>query len=298
MNSDSQLETQIETVIENRVNRRNFFKQAGMLGLGAAAAGVALTSNSAEAQSNSQQVTDTTAEILTAFLIAEDLEATMYYNALIGGLITDPKLAGPGGSAKNVTSGGNAGNVAYMRAALYQEFQHGATIRALLTGTSGTTTNDPAQTFYFPNGVFDTLSAFLPFALAIESAGVGAYLNLVQEFAYKAGASGTGGLRGGDTKYTAKQYGLFARIGASILGTESAHRALINDLAGTVPANDYVYQQLDGITAVYTGSKSAAAVLTPYFTSTTPNSTGYSLQTALKNAGQVWLQTGGSLQNT
>ena len=45
---------------------------------------------------------DTAAQIFTAALIAEDLAVTAYFNALTGGVIQDPNLAGSGGTATNV----------------------------------------------------------------------------------------------------------------------------------------------------------------------------------------------------
>ena len=294
------MQTDLEALLQNMtrtsVDRRSFFQKAGYFGIGAAVSGLALADKPAQAQSNSQQVTDTTAEILTAFLIAEDLATTFYYNGLIGGVIQDPALAGPGGSAKNVTSGGNLGDVEYLRAALYQEFEHAALFRDLLTGTTANSQNDAYQTFYFPAGTFDTLSSFLGILDALENAFIGAYLNMVQEFAYKSSAAISGGLRGGDTKYSAKQYGLFSRIGASILGVECEHRVLGRVIGNSNPANNVAFEQLDGLTAVYTGSKSAVMALTPFLTPST--GPAYSLQTAIKNAGQVWISTGGGLQST
>lgn len=121
---DTQIETAAQSRLEARFDRRKFVRQAGMLGLGAVASGIALAGKPAEAQSPSQSM-DTTAEIFTAFLIAEDLATTFYYNGLISpGVIQNVNLAGPGGSATNVTASGNLGNVEYVRAALSEEIAH------------------------------------------------------------------------------------------------------------------------------------------------------------------------------
>ena len=64
---------------------------------------------SGERAEEAAQAKDTVAQIATAALIAEDLATTFYYNGLVGGVITDPNLAGPGGTADNVGSGGNPG---------------------------------------------------------------------------------------------------------------------------------------------------------------------------------------------
>ena len=79
-----------------------------------------------------EQAKDTVKEIFTAALIAEDLATTFYYNGLIGTVIQDPNLAGSSGSATNVTSSGNAGNVNYVQAALTEEISHANLFRSLL----------------------------------------------------------------------------------------------------------------------------------------------------------------------
>src|SRR5579872_4069404 len=112
------------------IGRRRFLRTAGVLGLGAAAA--TLTAKAAIDESESsqasaqelQQSKDTVKEIFTAALIAEDLATTFYYNGLVGPVIQDVNLAGPGGSATNVTAAGNFGNVDYLRAALTEEIAH------------------------------------------------------------------------------------------------------------------------------------------------------------------------------
>jgi len=285
----TELESQIASISQARLDRRKFFRQAGYFGLGAAASGLALTSTPAQAQSNPYQTQDTTAEILTAFLIAEDLASTFYFNGLIGPVIQDVNLAGPGGSATYVTSKGNAGNVAYLRAALYQEIEHTQIFRSLLGSKSNTT--DPVQTFYFPTGTFDTLSNFLGILDALENAFIGAYITVVQEFAVKAALAASGKLTGPDAKYSPQQYEIFAKSAASIMGIECEHRVLGRVIGGTDPANNLNYEQLDGLQSIYNGPHSAVVALTPFLTSTT--GPGYSLGTALYEARRVWLATTG-----
>ena len=84
--------------------RRTFFRNLGRLGLGAAATGLAMNG---VPKLRAQSATDATAanqdtanQILTTALVAEDLAATCYYNGLIGTVMSDPNLAGPGGSAR------------------------------------------------------------------------------------------------------------------------------------------------------------------------------------------------------
>src|SRR5579883_260056 len=98
-------------------SRRRFFRSAGAMGAGAAAV---LTVGRPASLSAQQPIGnfrfDTPQQIFTAALIAEDLATTFYYNGLVGGAIQDPNLAGPGGTATNITAQGNAGNVNYLQA--------------------------------------------------------------------------------------------------------------------------------------------------------------------------------------
>jgi len=102
----------VETNAQVRLGRRTFLSQAGLAGLGAAAATLALSGtqrafaeseSAAERMEEAEQAKDTVKEIFTAALIAEDLATTFYYNALIGPVIQDPNLAGPGGTATGNT---------------------------------------------------------------------------------------------------------------------------------------------------------------------------------------------------
>lgn len=286
MDIDSQIATRLAAVADirpdgPRLDRRKLFRQAGMFGLGAAVAGLALKGTPAKAQANTYQVSDTVAEMFTAFLIAEDLATTFYFNGLIGPVIQDPNLAGPGGNANHVTSQGQKNNVNYLQAALAQEIDHANYFRTLLTGSASGTASDPYQTFYFPAGTFDTLAPFLGILNALENAFIGAYLTLIQELAYKASAAEIGMLTGGDAKYSAKQYTSFAAVAASILGVESEHRVLGRDIGGERPANNLIYEQTDGLTSIYNGPSSAVVALTPFLAPSPSFSQGYSLATAL-----------------
>ena len=284
----------IAAAADVRLDRRKLFRQAGMFGFGAAVSGLALSGTPAKAQANASQVKDTVAEMFTAFLIAEDLATTFYYNGLIGGVIQDPNLAGPGGSATRVTSGGNLGNVNYLQAALVQEKDHANYFRTLLTGTANGAGSDPYQTFYFPAGTFDTLAPFLGMLNALENAFIGAYLTLIQELAYKASAAETGMLTGGDTKYSAKEYTSFAAVASSILGVESEHRVLGRVIGNENPANNLIYEQTDRLTSIYNGPNSAVIALKPFLAHSVSFSQGFSLATALANYQSVTLSIGTS----
>lgn len=295
------LPVSIDEIAKQRLARRRFLTQAGLFSLGAAAtltlgsqkASADEKESQAEATGEFEQSKDTVKEIFTAALIAEDLATTFYYNGLIGPVIQDPNLAGPGGTATNVTSAGNAGNVNYLQAALTQEIGHANLFRSLL-GISAASA-DPVQTFYFPAGVFDTLGAFCGMLNALENAFIGAYLNAIQEFATKSAV-----VRGGynrwrapeDNGYTAEQLDYFAKVSATIMGVESEHRVLGRVISNANPANNLAYESTDGLNAVYSGPNSAVAALTPFLTSTT--GPGYSLETALENQSTVSLPVTGA----
>jgi Ferritin-like domain len=278
--------------------RRSFVTRAGIFGLSAAAAAF-LPGTPVRADGNGREDLDnlsgdTAQEIFTAALIAEDLASTFYYNGLTGPVITDPNLAGPGGTATNVISNGDAGNVGYFRAALGEEITHANLLRSLIGKTSSTT--DPVQTFYLPSSAFETIGGFTALLDALENAFIGAYLTATIEFAQMAvDAKGFGHQQrdafGKPYKTTDLEY--FAQVAASIMGVEAEHRVLGRDVSGMIPANNVNYEQQDGLTSVFNGKKSAVVALTP-FLAPGPGLTAYSLQDALTNAGKVVLAVQGA----
>ena len=293
----------VDAITQQRLARRQFLARAGVISLGTAA-GLTLSArlgsaegrdSPAESAQETAQAKDTVKEIFTAALIAEDLASTFYYNGLVGPVIQDPNLAGPGGSATNVSNSGNAGNVNYLQAALTQELQHGQLFRSLLGISQGS--QDPVQTFYFPAGTFDTLSAFTGLLNALENAFIGAYLNAIQEFATKSAqkrdrdGSWHDSGDSGDKDYTAEQLDYYAKVAASIMGVESEHRVLGRVISNSNPANNLAYETTDGLNAVYNGSKSAVAALTPFLSSST--GPGYPLATVFSQQSTVSLPISG-----
>ncbi len=285
-------------IVNGALPRRSFVTRAGLVGLSAAAAaflpGTPLRADDDEREGRDNLSGDTAQEIFTAALIAEDLASTFYYNGLVGPVIMDPNLAGPGGSATNVTSAGNLGNVEYFRAALSEEIAHANLLRSLIGKTASST--DPVQKFYLPTGTFDTLAAFTGVLDALENAFIGAYLNATIEFAQM--AVDTRGYESVQRDASGKPYKTtdleyFAQVAASIMGVESEHRVLGRVVSNTNPANNLNYEQTDGLTSVYNGKKSAVVALTPFLA---PGNglTEYSLQTALTNAGSVSLAAQGA----
>lgn len=277
-------------------DRRSFFKSAGVAGLGAAAA---LTIGGDKPLMAQQQVGnfrfDTPVEVFTAALIAEDLATTFYYNGLIGGAIQDPSLAGPGGTAMNVTASGNVGNVNYLQAALSEEIAHANLLRTLLAGSSAA--SDPIQTFYLPAGSFDTAPAFLSLLDTLENAFIGAYLLAVRGFAFMSVQPQAGsGYSFNGTAYSSQQLQYYGEVAASIMGVEAEHRVLGRVISNSNPANNVCYEQNAGLDAVYNGPTSAVAALTP-FLAPGKGLVAYSFATALKNSSSVSLACTGGLPN-
>ncbi|HEX3967985.1 MAG TPA: ferritin-like domain-containing protein [Edaphobacter sp.] len=278
--------------------RRSFVTGAGVLGLSAAAAaflpGMPVRAEGFDGDDLDNLSGDTAQEIFTAALIAEDLASTFYYNGLTGPVITDPNLAGPGGSAANVMPSGDAGNVGYFRAALGEEITHANLLRSLIGKTSSTT--DPVQTFYLPSSAFETIAGFTGLLDALENAFIGAYLTATIEFAQMAVDAKGFGRRQRDAfgkPYKTTDLEYFAQVAASIMGVEAEHRVLGRDVSGMIPANNVNYEQQDGLTSVFNGKKSAVVALTP-FLGPGPGLTAYSLQDALTNASKVVLPVQGA----
>lgn len=285
------------------VSRRSFVTGATMFGLGAATSSImsACGGTASKGAVSAAAATDTAANILTAALIAESLAITTYYTALSSqGVISDPNLAGSGGTAINVSANGNQVNVAYLQGALLEEVAHAQALRSLLglpTNGSGDAAAGVPQTFYFPSGTFSSLTGFLPVLLALETAFIGAYMTAVEEFASMAagynGFSATQTNPGsGGGNLTQADLVLYAKVAASILGVESEHRALVRaipavtlnapEFAGInlIPANNVNYESDAGLTGLITSvtgssNTTAAATLGPFISSgTNPVSVG------------------------
>jgi len=250
--------------LKSAPNRRSFLRNAATASAGVAALGLADTKKLFASSSTTPASPDTPAEIFTAALVAEDLAITFYYNALIGEVIQDPNLAGPGGTATSISPTGNQSNVYYLRAALHEENIHADLFRSLL-GITGAPFNDPYQKFYFDPLVFLNINAFVAMLQTLENAFIAAYLAAVQEFSLLA-ATGVPQTLGGVT-YQPTDFVYYAGIAASILGVESEHRALGRSISPDIfPANNLNYESQDGIYTVYNGATSAVAALTPFLT--------------------------------
>ncbi len=280
-------------VVKKNFDRRRFLQATGVAGLGAAAttliggSATVLAAQSLSPKSGAVQdplTKDTPAQIFTAALIAEDLATTFYYNGLVGAVLQDPALAGPGGTVTHAPNG-DQDNINYLRAALNEEYTHAALFRSLL-GISGSA-SDPVQTFYFPAGTFDTLTPFIATLEALENAFIGAYLAAIHEFARMAAVAGTG------SDFTSGELAYFSEVSASIMGVECEHRVLGRDIASETPANNRHYEIVDGIRSVFNGTHSAVVALTPFLTAST--GPGFSFADAIANASSVWLPVGGGL---
>jgi hypothetical protein len=280
------------TVSGAGLNRRSFLSGATFAGLGAATATVLSGAGLRKlAAVSAAEARDTAADILTAALIAESLAITTYYTALSSeGVITDPNLAGAGGTAIDVSASGSVINVAYLQGALLEEVAHAQLLRTLLGLPADGSKDDGAgipQTFYYPRGTFESLKGFLPVLLALETAFIGAYMTAVEEFASMAAgyngfddkqanpASASGDLTQGDLI-------LYAKVASSILGVEAEHRALVRGIPAVtleapnyagidlIPANNLHYESSAGLTGLIVSvnghnQSTAAAALTPFF---------------------------------
>jgi hypothetical protein len=269
------------------VDRRAFIRNAG----GAAVATAAALAAGTGTLHASTTVADTPQEIFTAALVAEDLATTFYYNMLTGSVIQSGDLAGRGGTAVAPSSSGQADNVDYIRAAIYQEIQHANLFRSLL-GLSNSAA-DPYQTFYFNPALFSDFTSCLSYLVLFENIFIGAYLAATVEFGLLAAQGQT--LTFSGQQFAPTDLAFYAQVAASILGIESQHLALGRSLnPNIIPANNINYQQQGSVLTVYNGSHSAVAALTPYLAPASGTS-AYSLQTALTGAPSVWLQTGGNI---
>lgn len=273
------------------VNRRSFLKNAGTATAAVAAMGLAAPKNLLAAPvPGTPPSPDTPAEIFTAALVAEDLAVTFYYNGLIGGVIQDVNLAGPGGTALDITASGSVSNVGYLRAAFYEEKAHSYLFRQLLGRANYSYADDPYQTFYLPTGTFDSLTPFITVLEALENAFIAAYMAAVQEFTLMAAQATP--MKIGNWTYYPWDFAYYAGLAASILGVESEHRALGRAIVPTlIPANQLNYEQQNGIFTVYNGATSAVAALTPFLS---PGSglTAYSLAPAFTNTDLALTATG------
>lgn len=288
----------IKQMVAGGVDRRKFLTNVSMFGLGAATSAIAIGCGGTKMKSVSAgSQTDSAADILTAALIAESLAITTYYTALSSsGVITDSNLAGPGGTAVNVSDSGSQINVAYLQGALLEEVSHAQLLRQLLglpASGSGDAGAGVPQTFFYPNGTFSSLSNFLPVLVALEEAFIGAYMTAVEEFAsmaagYNSFSSTQANPAMSGSNLTQADLVLYAKVAASIMGVECEHRALVRGIPAVtiaspmyagltlIPANNMNYESDAGLTGLITSvsgdsSTTAAGALNPFISSSGGN---------------------------
>ena len=273
------------------LGRRNFFAGLGKAALGSTAALLFGDLPLLQGQNTSANQ-DTAVQILQAAVIAEDLATAFYYSGLTGPVITDPSLAGAGGTATSGT--GNVPNVTYLRAALGQEIAHANLLRAV--GAFGAdATIDPYQTFYFPAGTFTSITMFIATLEALENAFIGAYLNAIREFSNLAIRATIRNVPTGPYggPFSGAQLNYFAEVAASIMGVECEHRVLGSVITNAAQPNNYYFEQTDGLTSVYNGATSSAvAALTPFLTPST--GPGVTLAAALSGSASLTVASSGS----
>lgn len=274
-------------------SRRNLLKSVGKMTAATTAAFLFGDAKLALGQNTGANV-DTAVQILTAALVAEDLATTFYYNGLVGGVIQDPALAGPGGTATLISGTGNVPNVTYLRAALGQEIAHANLLRAV-GALGGSIATDPYQTFYFPAGTFDTLTPFIATLTALENAFIGAYMNAIREFSTLASRATVRNVPTGPYggPFSGAQLSYFAEVAASILGIECEHRVLAGVIVNSNQPNNLNFESTDGLTSVYNGTASAVAALTPFLTPST--GPAYSLSAAMSGSATLTIPSSGNI---
>jgi hypothetical protein len=185
---------------------------------------------------------ETIQDIVNTALIAEQLAMTFYYTGLTTQAIArTPQVAGSSGNPLAVAPDGNPGNVAYLQAALDQEYKHAV----LLKGAGAVS---PFKSFYFPAPTFESLGftshagTYLWVLDHLETAFIGAYMAAVKRFAL---------LERPD----------LALVALRILGVECQHRALYRVISGDDPADNVTLE-----VAEFDCVADAVTVLTPFLT--------------------------------
>ena len=195
----------------------------------------ALESAAAQGGESVQQIVDLA-------LAAERLAVTIYHTALTSRpILADRRMAGGAANINAVAADGDAGNVAYLQAALSQEQQHARLLAAVGA-------RSPYNAFYFPVNTFKALGhtrapgSFLWVVDHLETTFIGAYMAAIRRF---------GALERTD----------LAVLSARILGVECEHRALYRVVAGDTPANNLTLE-----VASFGAVGEAVRVLQPYLT--------------------------------
>lgn len=106
--------------------------------------------------------------------------------------------------------------------------------------------------------------------------------------------------------YKHSELAYFSQVASAIQGVESEHRSLARAIPGISPGNtvfaginlfpadNLIYEQTDGLKAVYNGGASVVAALTPFVTPVS-GKTAFSFSTALAGSANVAVPTVGGL---
>ena len=201
----------------------------------------------------------------------------MYYNSLVGGVIEDPNLAGPSGSLSNPAS---LANVGYLQGALSAEIAHANLLRSLTGGTSAAKGSRADVLFSNGNvrqseqfsanpdrarrrirwGVFDGGSRVQPDG--------GAGLNRTNASRRIRAANRTSipswHISRKSRRRSKEWKASTGRWRARLPGISPGNTVFAG--INLFPADNLTYEQTDGLTAVYNGTTSAVAALTPFIT--------------------------------
>jgi len=200
-------------------DRGAFLRSSVALGTGLALAGAAPPDLWAARLRGAATCSESVQDIIDAALTAERLAVTFYYHGLTSrSIVSDGRVAGSSADIDAVAADGSPENVAYLRAALNQEFEHAR----ILVGTGA---RSPYRHFYFPDEAFERLGftshagTYLWVLDHLETAFIGTYIAAMK-------------------RLTTLDHPDLAILAVRILGVECQHRALYRAISADDPADN------------------------------------------------------------
>lgn len=224
------------------LGRGAFLRSVAAMGTGLAIASAAPERLWAASPRRATDCAESVQDIIDAALTAERLAVTFYYQGLTSrSIVSDTRVAGSSANINAVAADGSPENVAYLRAALDQEFEH-----AQILAAAGA--RSPYHQFYFPDASFEQLGftnhvgTYLWVLDHLETAFIGAYIAAMKRLA-------------------ALGHPDLAVLAVRILGVESQHRALYRAISVDDPADNVTLE-----VAEFACVGDAVDVLKPFLT--------------------------------